>query len=422
MRIKKNGAGLNNIRLSSIFLAAAIFFAFFSFFGVYRYTVYSWPWFLTFFLYELLFYLGLRSGRFVFGKSYRVKNGKYSFEVSQSGATILWITCLLSILSFAYFVFLYRNTLGRFIFGNYTANSFEEGRTALEKATLLLMQIGGDASFLVLSLDQTGKHRQLKRLSHVTLFLPGIRYMLMGARYSIAAEFLVLLVIKWPQIKERLRFSSRARREKRIVALFAIVLGISFLYLFASRSIYYTALERKAFVSGDMVMKPFWRSLYGITNGRIDFLCTASDYLGEAPYIFAYYCKNRLPEEVFFGQLTFRSIIQIINNLTGWGYGFSELSSRIAGGQYSGIGYILIADFGLVGSFFAAFLFGRVFAVIEKKRFVNRGCAVVFPAVCVICFFAPIFYFYVGRLDYAILFGLILSVLCLEKRRVDDEG
>ena len=60
-------------------------------------------------------------------------------------------------------------------------------------------------------------------------------------------------------------------------------------------------------------------------------------YLGEAPYIFAYYCKNRLPEEVFFGQLTFRSIIQIINNLTGWGYGFSELSSRIAGGQYSGI-------------------------------------------------------------------------------------
>lgn len=423
MRIMRLGKPEAEITLRKVFFLSALFFAFFSFFGVYEYKIYSNEWFFLFFIYELLFYAGLASGRIVYGRSERsLTRIKYKFSLTNGGALLLWIACILSLFSFAYFVVLYRNALGSFIFGNYTANSFEESRNSLEKITLLLMQIGGDAAFLILSVDESERHKRLKWLSHVTLFLPGLRYLLMGARFAIAAEFLMLLVIKWPAIRKRIRFSSRAKREKRIIVVGAIVLGIVFLYLFASRAIYYTALERKAFNVGDMLMKPFWRKLYETTNGKIDFLCVASDYLGEAPYIFSYYCKYRMPEQMAYGQISFRSIVQIVNNLTGLGARYSDLVSNIASGQYSGFAYILIADFGVIGSFFVTYLIGLVFSKSERNKRRFASCCVIYPAIKVICFFAPIFFFYVGRLDYTILFSSLMSLFCLKRERIYDEG
>lgn len=422
MRIKRLGKPETEITLRKIFFLSALFFAFFSFFGVYEYKIYSKEWFFLFFIYELLFFAGLASGRVVIGHNERSGSRcKYRFLLTESGAFILWIACILSLLSFVYFVVLYRNTLGSFIFGNYTANSFEEGRTSLEKITLLLMQIGGDAAFLILSVDESDRYKNLKRLSHITLFLPGLRYLLMGARFTIAAEFLMLMMIKWPAIRKKIRFSSRARWEKRIIIVGAIILGIAFLYLFASRAIYYTALERKAFNVGDMVMKPFWKEMYELSDGKIDFICTASDYLGEAPYVFSYYCKYRMPEKITYGQVTFRSIIQIINNLTGMGTSYSELLNNMASGQYSGFAYILIADFGVIGSLIMAYLIGLIFAKTERNRGRSASCRVIYPAIKVICFFAPIFFFYVGRLDYTILFSILMSPFCLKRERIYDE-
>lgn len=416
MRLKKIRKQKGEITLLKIFFLSALFYAFFSFFGVYEYKIYSKGWFFLFFVYEFLFLAGLASGGIVFER----RNStliKYKFSLTNIGVMLLWIACILSILSFLYFVFLYRNTLGGFKFGNYTADSFETGRTSLEKITLLLMQFGGDVAFLILAVDETEKHKYLKRLSHVTLFLPGLRYLLMGARFTIAVEFLMLLMMKWPAIRKRIHFSSRARREKRIIVICAIVLGITFLYLFASRAIYYTALERKAFYRGDMIMKPFWRNLYEITEGKIDFFCTASDYLGEAPYIFSYYCKYRIPEHLMWGQVTLRSINQIMNNLIGLGTSYSEVLNNIASGQYSGFAYILIVDFGIIGSLIMAYFFGLIFSKIERNRGRLINCRVIYPAIKVICFFAPIFFFYVGRLDYTILLCLFMSPFCLKRER-----
>ena len=416
-----------NLKLSSIFLCSALFFAFFSFFGVYEYEIYSLYWFILFFVYELIFFLGLKSGKFFRKKEDDEleydSDSSYSFELSDNGATILLIACIISILCFVYFVFLYRSVIGSFAFGtygSYTASSFEEGRTALEKLTLFLMQMGGEAAFLICAIDKSDKHKVLKALTHVTLFLPGLRYLLMGSRFSIAVEFLLLFFVKWPLLRAKLKFSIKARRERRIIILAAVVLGIVFLYLFASRAIYYTAVERKSFNVGDMQMKTFWRELYDDTNGRIDPICTASDYLGEAPYVFSYFCKNKMPDQIYWGQFSFRSIMQIFNNLFHIGNGFSQISGEVAGGQYAGMSWILIADFGTIGSFIFAFLFGHVFALIEEHRKRIRTCAVILPAIKVICFFAPIYYFYVGRIDYTILFCLILSPICLKNPSIVD--
>ena len=413
MQIKAEG-----MKLNKIFLFSALFFAFFSFFGVYEYKIYNLTWFILFFMYELLFFLGLSSGNIrIRGFSCRPKSHS-GFYLSKIGSQILWFFCILSVLSFLYFIYNYRIILGRFVFGRYTADAFAEGRSSLEKITLLIMQIGGDSAFLILFSDDSSKYKKLKKLSYITLFLPGIRYLLMGLRFTIATEFLVFFAVKWPYLKKKINFSKKAKREKQIIVIGAIILGIAFMYLFASRSIYYTALERKAFNVGDMVMKPLWRSIYNIANGKIDFICTASDYLGESPYVFSYQSMYSFPNKIYWGQFTFRSIMQIVNNVFHVGKGYSEIVLEIASGQYSGFAYVLIADFGLIGSFFAAYLIGRLFAFIEKKRFSYSACSAIYPAIKVICFFAPVFYFYVGRIDYAILFAVILAPICLKKRRI----
>ena len=180
-------------------------------------------------------------------------------------------------------------------------------------------------------------------------------------------------------------------------------------------------IERRAFEPGDMEMKPFWRMLFEKTGGKISVLCIASDYLGEAPYIFSHYCMYNMPTKIYFGQFTFRSVTQIVNNIVHTSKSYPQIASEIASGQYSGFAYVMIADFGLLCSFFTAFFFGIVFAGIEKKRLLNRVCSAIYPAVKVICFFAPVFYFYVGRIDFAILFTVILAPICL-KRVLRNDG
>ncbi len=411
-----------SMKVSQIFLFSALFFSFFSLFGVYSYRVYSVAWFVMYYIYELLFYFGLRSGIIVIGDRKNVRK-QCIYRIHNNGATLLWVLCCLAIASFVFFLCYYISTMGGLSFGTYTADVFSGKRTIVDKIALVVMQIGGDAAFLVLAIDNSGEYKALKRLSCITLFLPGIRYTLMGARFALAVEFLMLLFVKWPDLKNKIKSSAHIKKTKRLIICMAFIIGIVFLYLFATRmkAASYTALERKAFIIGDMKLKPVWMRLYDVSGGKIEFLCSLSDYLAESPYIFAYSCKYKMPDRILFGALLFRAVFQIVNNLTGLGLEYANLLEHLASGQYNGFAYSLIADFGIVGSFFAAYFIGVLFSKIERNIGNNKYCAVAYPAIKVSCFFAPIFYFYVGRIDYTILFALILAGLCLTKRNVIDE-
>ncbi len=403
-------------RLANIFLYSALFFAFFSIWGVYKYKIYSYPYFVLFWVYELLFFMGLKSKRGTITSKKQITKKTAAFELSKQGIIIIYILNYVSIICFAYFLYLYQKSYDIFSFGAYTADTFASGgRTALEKLTLLLMQIGGDSSFLIVSSAENLKDKKLKILSSICLFLPGLRYLLMGARFTIAVEFLLFFSVKSLCWKKRSGKTSVSKMTKIFVIIFGLWLFVVFLYLFSSRSIYYTALERKMYIAGDMEVKPFWKHLYEVTSGKISFLFYLSTYLGEAPYVFAYSCANVFPERVLLGQITFRSVLQILGTLFSTGYSYTGVLGTLASGRYSGFGYILIADFGIFFSPVIAYLIGAIFARIEYYSDTNKICNAVYPALRVICFFAPVYYFYVGRIDYTILFAILLAPFCLRK-------
>ena len=401
-------------RLANIFLYSALFFAFLSIGGVYKYKIYSYPYFALFWIYELLFFMGLKSKMDNIISKKQIAKKTAVFELTKQGIIIIYILNFVSISCFVYFLYLYQKLYGIFSFGAYTADSFaSSGRTALEKFTLLLMQIGGDSSFLIVSCAENLKDKKLKKLSSVCLFLPGLRYLLMGARFTIAVEFLLFFSVKslyWKKVDDK---TSVSKNTKIFIIIFGLGLFVIFLYLFSSRSIYYTALERKMYIAGDMVVKPFWRQLYEITAGKISFLFYLSTYLGEAPYVFAYSCANAFPERVLLGQITFRSVLQILGTLFPTGYSYTGVLGTLASGRYSGFGYILVADFGIFLSPVIAYLIGAIFARVEYYNDRNRICNTIYPALRVICFFAPVYYFYVGRIDYTILFAILLTPFCL---------
>lgn len=402
--------------LANIFLCSSLFFAFFSLFGVYKYKIYSYPYFILFWIFELLFFMGLKSRKHITAAEIQTVKKTVDFKLSKQGIIIIYILNFISIFCFIYFLFLYQKSYGIFSFGAYTADDFESnGRTALEKLTLLLMQIGGDSSFLIVSCAGKLKDKKLKKLSTVCLFLPGLRYLLMGARFTIAVEFLLFFSVKSLYWKRQSVKTSVGKKTKIFIIIFGLVLFASFLYLFSSRTIYYSALERKMYIAGDMTVKPFWKWLYEITEGKISFLFYLSTYLGEAPYVFAYSCTNAFPERMLLGQITFRSILQILGTLFPTGYSYTEVLGTIASGRYSGFGYILIADFGIFLSPIMAYLIGVIFSKVEYYNEKNRICNAIYPALKVICFFAPVYYFYVGRLDYTILFALVLAPFCLKR-------
>lgn len=406
----------NKTILASIFLLSSLFFILCGIFGAYERDVYSPLWFVIFYVYELIFFLGLKSGKVVVNAKTR-GIAECKFRITKQGRIILLIFNVLAIISFLYFVYLYQKVIGFSALGTYTTDAFEEGRTSLEKITLLIIQMGGEMAYLIMYTDTTLRKTKSFQLAKVCLFLPGLRSLMLGNRYTIAVEFVLFFVTNWTDIRDNSQKIFKDKKKKIFIIVFGIVLLSCFMYLFTTRSIYYTALEKFEFYPGDQRVKPFWKMLYEVSDGKLDFLLTFSDYVTEAPYVFSYFCKYRMPEKILWGQLTFRSIMQILNTALGVGQGYGEVTSTIASGKYSGFGYILIADYGVYLAPFMAYIIGFIFSKIERYKQCNRVCASLFPLVMTICCFAPVYFFYVGRCDYPFLFTIFFAPLCIRKER-----
>lgn len=401
------------LNLANIFFAAAVFFAFSSFFGLYERTIYDMGYFLLFWVMEILFWLGLNSGRLVFGR--KRKKGTYSFYLSDFGNKLILVLNVLCVCSFIYFFYLYQKSVGLSFLSGHSGDKFEqEGRTALEKITLLIMQLGGDGAFLVTSCAKNYNKKWRRNLSTICLFLPGSRYLLMGGRYAIACEALIFLYVYRKEVQKKLVRGINAVKSKLLVIIAFGGLFVAFMILFKTRAIYYTALEKFEFYPGDIVLKPFWKYLYGLTGGGIDFLCSFSDYMAEAPYIFSYYCLYGMPSHPFGGILLFRPILKMFSAVSGNDI-YSVFSSQYMTGKYAGAFYEIICDYGVYGGIIATYIFGLIFAKIERNSNRSRICAALLPAVAIMCFFAPVYYFNVGRLDYTVLFALVLVPVCLRK-------
>jgi hypothetical protein len=142
--------------------------------------------------------------------------------------------------------------------------------------------------------------------------------------------------------------------------------------------------------------------------------------MAESPYVFSYYCKYGMPEKSCGGVLFLRPIIKILSALAGTDW-YDSITSVMMTGKYSGCFYSIICDFGLAFSPIATYLYGLLFAKIERNKNRSRLCAALMPAVMVMCLFAPVYYFNVGRLDFTVFFVFLLSPLCLKKKKMREE-
>ena len=396
--------------LARTFLISALSFILFGIISVYDRTIYNRFWFVFYFVFELLFFLGLSSGSLVILKK---KKRRAKFKVSRQGKKLLTTLNILALFSFVYFLYLYNKNIGFASIGTFTADKFEEGRGIVEKATVLLMQMGGEMAYLIMNIDGDLSNTKRLQLAKFCLFLPGIRSLILGNRFTIAVEFLVLLFSNWTSFNAQMANIWRGVKKKIIITLIGVVIIILFIYLFSSRSVHYTAIDRFEFYEGDQILKPFWENIYYITDGKIEPLYVLFDYLTEAPYVFSYYCEHHFPSSVLYGQLTFRWIFQILNTMFGIGRSYLDLVNTLASGKYSGFGYILFADFGLLAPIMA-YLIGIIFSKIEYNKDSNATFAALFPLVQAICVFAPVYYFYVGRCDYPFFFTILFVPFCIK--------
>ena len=78
-------------RLANIFLYSALFFAFFSIGGVYKYKIYSYPYFALFWIYELLFFMGLKSKMDNIISKKQIAKKTAVFELTKQGIIIIYI-------------------------------------------------------------------------------------------------------------------------------------------------------------------------------------------------------------------------------------------------------------------------------------------------------------------------------------------
>lgn len=418
MKIKgfKVNTLIENLKLSTLFGLAALFFSFSSFFGVYNRTIYHMGYFVLFFILEILFYLGLKSGNLVIKKKERKKAEKV-ICVSRFGSYVILFLNILSILSFVYFMYLFIKSVGISNLGKFNMLAFDEnGRTSLEQITLMVMQLGGEAAFLIMSCDKTKNYKKIKSLSSLILFLPGIRALMLGTRYTIAVETLLFLIVKGKDLKNNISKKFFSKIKKLVFVLLLIVLFGIFMHLFATRSVAYTAVQKYEFEIGDMKLKPVWEKLYYLTDGKIDALCTFSDYMAEAPYIFSYYCKYGIPETPFGGIMMLRPIMKSVGALIGYSNLYDDITSEMMTGKYSGCFYAIICDCGLFLAPLVTYLIGVFFSKVERSKKYNKISCAIYPILMVMCFFAPVYYFNVGRLDFTIFFTVLLSILCLKQK------
>lgn len=404
----------NSVPLYKYFLFSSLFFGLCTLLGVYERLIYSYGYFAFYWILELIFLIGLTIKKISFRKK-RIESN-YTFCLTRKGKNIITFLNICSLLAFIYFLYLYGTSIGINLLGTFTAATFEdEGRTSLEKFSLLVMQLGGDAAYLVSSCDKSFKGKR-RRLSTLCLFLPGLRYLLMGARYAIAVETLLYFVINGVHYNVR-KLTLKKLFSGLAISTMLIALFSYFLYLFDSRAVF-SAVEKYEFYPGDMQLYSIFERIYYATNGKIDFLYSFSDYLAEAPYVFSFYCLYGIPEEPFYGIMFFRPLIKTFSFLFDQDY-YSLITNSMMSGKYSGCYYPIICDFGLYVSPVIVFLYGIIFSQIEKYSWSNKICFALLPAVKVMCIFAPVYYFYVGRLDFTVFFAIVLSLVCL--RRVNDE-
>lgn len=159
-----------------IYIFSCIFFWVLSLFSVYQYKIYDTWSLVLFYIYELIFWLGIKVGkiRFKNRRDFQTKTMEsadcYSFILNKQGQILIRIIFVGALLSFVYFLFLYRGSFNITSFGSSLKAEFDEvARTKLEVITQFIM-FAGSAVYLIVIGSKSAVSQSTLRMARICLF------------------------------------------------------------------------------------------------------------------------------------------------------------------------------------------------------------------------------------------------------------
>ncbi len=415
--IKRGGKKSSILRIYTI---SCILFFFFSVFNLYSFKVYDTWSLIVFYIYEGILWIGIYAGggryRFSFFPKRSITN-RYSFRINRQGQILIYCIYIGAVLSFIYFLILYRGSFKIASFGSSIKAEYDEvARTKLEVVTQFILY-AGSAVYLIVIGSKRSVSKFTLRMARICLFLPGLRGAFLGRRFTLAVEALIFLFAEYESIRKKLReMDPKSKKTLRRILIIAIIVVFVLLYIFSRRVVYFPDSLLIA-TPGDMTLKPFWKWVYSQIGDRMNILAYVSFYAGHAPYAFSYSYANVFPAiPQYWGLSTFRVIIQIITSLFGIHPNYAEMAYQVPGiARYTGYAGAAIQDFGIYVAPVASFFFGYIFGKIERCRFTSGICHSLYPIIQVACVFAPVYFFSVGAVDQMVFWVIILAPLCVSR-------
>lgn len=421
-----SGTKKQPLPLSRIFLCSALICTAFSFLGPFAWKIYSLEGVVFFYVLEGLFWLGLVCGRFLILRddSRRTVTSASGFNIC-GYAALLTMVSLASILACIYLLLRFRSYYGdTYQFGEAAYEFADEGRGLIDRLCTVFMQFGM-ASYLLGVVFQCNYRGARKAISILGFWTTAVYYTISGSRFPAVVGLIVFLVANRQQSLDIIHKVGNFIHRK-VHKLIVITLILSVVATLGTITNTRMSVDSRLpqnhyeFIPGDSPLKESWVPIATNGNPLNNAIYSMFDYIGEAPFVFAVYFNEYTPDKIYWGESTLRAIGQFLRPL-----GIDIIQSQgdiyaeIGGGdgKYSGFGYTLIIDFGVYGAPLASFLFGFLFAKVERNRDRSPLLKALYPCVVTSVIFAPIYYFYIGRLDYVLLGAVLLWLLRLPFNR-----
>lgn len=413
----------NNILLKISLISVSVV-SFCCFFGPYNYAIKNDMGLIYYYFFIIVFLVPLI---FCSEQNRALLKKKYRFTLNCRGEKIIAFLSALSILASVIFFLecLSIFSIDSILAGDDLRVQFSLLRSGISKLAEII-SCCGPACFLITCAFRKTIAPNTYYLSLIALFGMGMTGLLLGARWKL---FVCLLLFIFTILLRKKEQSRKVISVKKLIASLSVILLLvlvlfAFMYLFSTRGVL-PADEQYHFYLGDMSLKYGAQTIYNMTDGVIQPLYRAFDYIGQAPYVFSVLFADYMPDQAYFGSFVLRPIGEIASII---GLPFLTSSDIVADtftGMYSGSAYGFIIDFGIYGAPVAAFISGCVFAAVERRRCHSGFSTIVFPLLMTMAAIMPIYYlFQAGYIDFIFCWALFSYLVLLlfggiEKKEMD---
>lgn len=332
-------------------------------------------------------------------------------ELSSAGEKFLLLAITVSIVASCCFAVecIRLFSLDAILTGGDFREEFGDFRSNFSKYAEILSCLGPASYLISVKLDIV-HNKLIKPLALVSLVLMGLTGLLLGARWKMFLCVLILILSEVYKNRTDLKLAKNVKQLLRymVIVIIVVLIVYAFMTLFSVRGLL-AADEQYRFYYGDMPLKPWALNLFELSNGAVQPIYRAMDYIGQSPFVFSYIFIHEIPSQLYYGAF-FARVLGYLLPLLGIPFpNNAEIAQETFTGMYSGSAYGFIVDFGVWLAPVAFFIVGLCFSAIERRIQYSRWCSMVFPLTQSVLICSPIYYlFHVGYADYIFLWFVLM--------------